>query len=154
MTGVVAKGAPTDIAHALMERAHDDPLFARLGPHVIRVVPVMGTCDASIAAVEALAAQLLPASFPAEGVAGKNPTFCVMIELHSPRIRDTTPQDLVRRVANAVPRSYRVDLTHAEKTIALLVVGQNVCMAVLSDWHSLHKYNLKRNQEEGFSKIC
>ena len=59
-----ARPRPVEVVHALMERAKNDPSIHNVGPHVIRVVPVMGTCDASIVAVEALASQLLPSSFP------------------------------------------------------------------------------------------
>ena len=106
-----------------MERAGKDPSVARLGPHVIRVLPVESACDASIDAVQAMAAKVLPRHFPEaheEGV-----SFAVMSETHSPRVRDTSTADLVRRVAATVPRSYRVDLRNAIKVRSFRICLQH-----------------------------
>lgn len=182
VTSPAPKASPVEVVHALMERAKTDPSIHNVGPHVIRVVPVMGTCDACIASVEALASQLLSTSFPLRKEGAAKESFAVQLEAHTPRIRDTSAQDLVRRVAEVVPKeSYKVDLAYPDKFILLLVVGQNVMISVVDDWvrrpwrgmrwrrrrplaltltlarppqHELHKYNLKRCQEEAASDVA
>lgn len=145
-----ATGDPVHVTHALMEGVIKDPSKGRIGEHLMRLVPVEDCSGSSIADVETMAKRVLPKHFQAGGdKAAEKPggLFAVRPEVHSPRLQDTTVNDLVRRVADAVPRDYKVELSstphEGRKTIVLACCGQNVCMAVVDDFHAFHRYNVQ-----------
>jgi hypothetical protein len=94
-----------------------------------------------------MAKRSLPRHFPEEG---QSFTFGVYPETHSPRLKDTSVGDLVRRVADVVPRTHKVDLApeRQQKTVLLACVGQNVMLSVVDDWHAFHKYNIREVRKE------
>ncbi len=99
--------------------------MARRGEHLTRVMPVEDTAGASVSEVEKLAGRVLPQHFPEQG---ESFTFAVRPETHSPRVKDSSPGDLVRRVADVVPRNHKVDLsTKQQKTVLLMLVGVRIC---------------------------
>jgi THUMP domain len=124
-----------------------DPLKGHVGEHLVRLVPVEDTCGNAAKEVTALAQRISHKHFPASG---QPLFFAVRPELHSPRLMDTTVNDLVRRVADAVPPIHRVELSphKTHKTIVLECVGQNTMMSVVDDWHAMHKYNLRELRKE------
>ena len=139
----LATGDPVTIAHSVLEGVLTDPNKARIGEHLMRLVPVEDCSGSSIADVEALAQRVVPKHFNED----KPVLFAVRAEVHSPRLQDTTVNDLVRRVADTVPQTCKVELSptphEGRKTIVLAAVGQNVTMSVVDDWHGFHRYNLQ-----------
>jgi hypothetical protein len=140
--------------HRLLDDVSEDPINTRkVGEHLTRILPVTSVSGASVADVERLAHTVLDPRFPSTKTeSGETETFAVRAETHSPRIRDSSPGDLVRRVADIVPKSYKVDLSeHTKATVLLMLVGQNAMLSVVDDWHALHKYNLRAVRAEAMS---
>jgi hypothetical protein len=136
-------GDPVTVAHSVMEGVITDPNRARIGEHLMRLVPVEDSSGSSIAEVEALAKRVVPKHFNEDAPV----LFAVRPEAHSPRLKDASVNDLVRRVADTVPSSCKVELSptphEGRKTIVLAAVGQNVVLSVVDDWHAFHRYNVQ-----------
>lgn len=117
-----AKCEPVAIAHRILEKVKDEQSAKALGVHLMRVLPVEDSCSITeVKQIEEMSKKLASKHLP-EGAA---PTrFAVRPELHSPNLgAGTNAGDLVRRVAEGVPRVHTVDLDMPTVVILLMLVG-------------------------------
>ena len=116
-----AKSDPADIAHRILEKVKDEPGAKELGVHLMRVLPVEDSCSLEVAQIEEMAKKLASKHLPESASPLK---FAVRPEPHSPRLPgEMTAGDLVRRVADCVPRVHTVDLTKPAVVVLLMLVG-------------------------------
>jgi tRNA(Ser,Leu) C12 N-acetylase TAN1 len=122
-----AKADPADIAHRLLEKVKDEAEAKSLGVHLMRVLPVEDSCSLEVAQIEEMAKKLAAKYLPESATPVK---FAVRPEPHSARLPgETNVGDLVRRVADCVPRVHTVDLTHPAVVILIILAGVSNALA-------------------------
>lgn len=118
------KSSPADIAHRMLEKVKDEPAAKSLGIHLMRVLPVEDSCSLEVAQVEEMATMLASKYLPENA---KPIRFAVRPEPHSARLPGgTNAGDLVRRVADCVPKTHTVDLNKPELVILLILAGVRI----------------------------
>ena len=116
------KSDPADIAHRMLEKVKLEPEAKSIGIHLMRVLPVEDSCNLEeVAQIEEMAKKLASKHLHE----GATPVrFAVRAELHSARLpAEHNIGDLVRRVADCVPRVHTVDLTNPAVVVLLCLVG-------------------------------
>ncbi len=118
------KSSPADIAHRMLEKVKDEPAANSLGIHLMRVLPVEDSCSLEVAQIEETAKKLASTYLPDSASPIR---FAVRPEPHSARLPGgTNVGDLVRRVADCVPKTHTVDLNKPELVILLILAGVRI----------------------------
>ena len=117
------KSDPADIAHRLLEKFKIEPDANKgVGIHLMRVLPVEDSCALEVTQLEEMAQKLLASKHLPESATAVR--FAVRAEPHSARLPgEHNIGDLVRRVADAVPRVHTVDLSNPAVVVLLILVG-------------------------------
>ena len=114
------KSDPADIAHRMLEKFRDEG-NQNVGIHLMRVLPVEDSCNLEVAQIEEMAKKLASKHLPDSATPVR---FAVRAEPHSARLpAEHNIGDLVRRVADCVPRVHTVDLTKPAVVVLLCLVG-------------------------------
>ena len=115
------KSDPAAIAHRLLEKVKTEPEAKSLGVHLMRVLPVEESCNLEVAQIEEMAKSVVKKELSESATPVK---FAVRPEPHSARLpSEHNVGDLVRRVADCVPRVHTVDLNKPAVVILLMLVG-------------------------------
>ena len=116
------KSDPADIAHRLLEKFKLEPEANKdVGIHLMRVLPVEDSCNLEVEQIEEMAKSLAAKQLPETASPVR---FAVRAEPHSARLPgEHSIGDLVRRVADSVPRVHTVDLAYPTAVVLLILVG-------------------------------
>ena len=103
------------------------------------MLPVESVCFASVDDIVKSATPLVAAAFSLS----QTLKFAVQLELRSCDRHKLERKALVDALAALVPAPHAVDLNNPDRVVMVQVVKNAAALAILSDYYSLCKYNLR-----------
>ncbi|KAJ8037323.1 THUMP domain-containing protein 1 [Holothuria leucospilota] len=132
---------PTTLVHHILMKLKE--LGRCQSKHIQRMLPISGTCRASLEDIEKTIKPLLEPYFHSPET--KESTFAILFKArNNNQIRKG---EVITIVANAVISNstctHKVDLDNPEYSILVEVICNVCCLSVLKDYNKLKKYNIR-----------
>ena len=108
--------------------------------YAVRLCPVETTSFSSVSALQTRAKALLARRMSELGERIK--TFAIQWDRRASNAL-VSKADFIRTVASSMPHGYKVDLKHPDAHLLLQLLGRRTCLAVVSDYENLCKFNLQ-----------